>query len=728
MNRSLLPLLFTVPLAAQLQLPPPHVPVTPLAGDAQGLWAAGHDYKVRFADGVTFTPHVDADTPSLPFRWRTLGLFAADGQGLVAAPHGPEAHGYGCDIDLGFATERYDVRTEGLEQSFVFANPPQVRGDLRIVGAVDGALHAEARGAAHGPLVLRDPSGQVRARYGAAVAIDADGVRTPLMTSSDGGRIAIELPAALLANARYPLTVDPLLAPTTVLAWSYTDVRVAYTSANVQYPACIVTKLDWSTAETDLIVDAATADLSSFEFLHAIGAVNDHILDIDVVAANGGQNWVVAFTRQSANACFLHTRAVTDLGYDNNLVQLGQPAGATDRKPRLGGSLSGVAAGVLVVCERTLGGSTTVAGQIYDLQTHFVTTQFSFGAGLFTTAKAPSVSRDAGGLQWVVAWQSGSTLVPEYRIVAKRVTTGGTVSSASLLSDRSSLPVHEVAPLVDGRGAEFLLTYGERDQNTVSGLPADGMAQRVRSRRFSWGVLAAAPQALASQELVAMSQPVLLARDLAVDPATRSHWLSLVADTTTGELRSRMLGMTGRVLRTESVQGPIAPMTPGPAAVAYDPEHGWFQTVYVMLEPTYGDVWGRVVTHPNDAVSYYGAPACGSATAVVGGRWLRGNEFASLRLENAPGNQLALVGLSLGSGSLPLDSLGFTGCTLLVDLGAGWIEAIAAVTGAGGSAEIQVPLPESVPAADLFAQWLYFAPGSNAGGALTTYGLHLRIR
>ena len=50
------------------------------------------------------------------------------------------------------------------------------------------------------------------------------------------------------------------------------------------------------------------------------------------------------------------------------------------------------------------------------------------------------------------------------------------------------------------------------------------------------------------------------------------------------------------------------------------------------------------------------------------------------------------------------------------------------MTNAGGAAEIVVPLPESIPVADLFAQWLHVTPGANPGNALTTYGVQLRIR
>lgn len=727
--------LWTRPVAAQLQLPPPHVPITADTsatgttddGGAPRLWAAGHRYKVRFHDGVTFDPRVGAGAAGQQVRWRTVGLCGDAGQQLRATPHAPRVDAFHYELDVGFATECYDVLAEGLEQSFVLRGRPALAGDLQLVGAIDGTLHAAPRPSAHAPIALLDTDGRQVVRYGAAFAIDAHGTRHALTTSSDGSTIRIDLPGSLLAEASYPLVVDPLLASTVVVSSDYPDVRIAYTTANVQYPTCLVSTLVWSATETDVVTRLASADLSTTFAVDWTGSTNSHVESIDVVAARGGQTWTIAWASTADSFCHLLTRDVTDTSWGGNPVQLGHPVGATDRNPRLGGSLSGSTPNVLVVCERTSGSTTSIAGTLFDLQTHFVTAQMTLAGGTFSTAKAPSVSRDAAGLQWVVAWQSSSTLVPQYHVACKRVGVAGTVSSAALTSDRATLPVHEVAPQVDGRGSHFLLTYGEIDQGLVAGLPTSLRAQRVRSRRFEWDVLGTTPAPLPSQELVANAQAVLEAPALAHDPETRSHWICLVLDTATDELQARMLGMTGRVLRNETVQTPVGAQVPVRAAVAHDPGHHWFQTVYSM-RATYHETWGRVATHPNDAVSYYGTPACGSANATVGGRWLRGNEYASLRLQGASPDQIALLGLSLGNSSLPLDAVGFTGCQLLVDVGAGWIQSLVEVTNASGAAEIVVPLPESIPVADLFAQWLYVTPGANPGNALTTYGVQLRIR
>src|SRR5690606_2801707 len=111
-------------------------------------------------------------------------------------------------------TERYDVRREGVEQSFVVHERPAAAGDLVIRGRFLTRLATPERAALHAPLVLRGPAGEALVGYGSAIAFDASGSSTPVTTACTGGTVVLTVPAAWLAGARFPVTVDPLISMT----------------------------------------------------------------------------------------------------------------------------------------------------------------------------------------------------------------------------------------------------------------------------------------------------------------------------------------------------------------------------------------------------------------------------------------------------------------------------------------------------------------------------------
>lgn len=157
-----------------------------------GFWARGDRYKMRFAaDGAQYLPLFSSRTPRhYPLHFRS------------EANVEPVLHANGCSFDRGDVVERWDLRPEGAEQSFVLRRRPA--GDvLELPVATDLPFGG------NGPQGLRFVAeGWGEVAYGQAFAIGADGARTALPTAWTGAAIRIELPA----DARYPLTVDPFVA------------------------------------------------------------------------------------------------------------------------------------------------------------------------------------------------------------------------------------------------------------------------------------------------------------------------------------------------------------------------------------------------------------------------------------------------------------------------------------------------------------------------------------
>ena len=157
------------------------VPLHAHPGDpAYGIWAGGPDWKARFDEGMSFFPRLGRQAErNLPWRWVTEGVShgAAHASPDAAAPalFSPTRH----ERRHARFVERYDVRVDGVEQSFV-VEAPFGEGDLVVAGRVTTELRAASRDACHAPLEFTDGEGRTVLRYGAAFAIDAAGRVLPI--------------------------------------------------------------------------------------------------------------------------------------------------------------------------------------------------------------------------------------------------------------------------------------------------------------------------------------------------------------------------------------------------------------------------------------------------------------------------------------------------------------------------------------------------------------------
>lgn len=112
---------------AQVGLPmraPIHSAPADAEGIAYGLWASGSAFKASFHDGFAFHPVVGASRASAPVQWRTLGVHrASEALAGIASVPAPVHTDWRCEYRHARVTEAYDVRDEGVEQTFVLASP-----------------------------------------------------------------------------------------------------------------------------------------------------------------------------------------------------------------------------------------------------------------------------------------------------------------------------------------------------------------------------------------------------------------------------------------------------------------------------------------------------------------------------------------------------------------------------------------------------------------------------
>jgi len=170
---------------------------------------------VRIEPGAfRFTPLFGRSVPvDQPVAFELLSI--ERGGEMVYRPEAPVAPGHGenrATFDHGGGiSERYELRTEGVEQSFVFSEPLAGTGDLVVRGRLTSPLVRPADGDHSAGLTLECP-GVGWVRWGGVTGIDAEGRRAPGSLRLAGEVLELRLPADFVDGARYPLVLDPLVA------------------------------------------------------------------------------------------------------------------------------------------------------------------------------------------------------------------------------------------------------------------------------------------------------------------------------------------------------------------------------------------------------------------------------------------------------------------------------------------------------------------------------------
>ena len=101
--------------------------------------------------------------------------------------------------------ERYDVRGEGIEQSFVFSELPPVTGDLVVRGRLTTELSLVSEDRTSGLVFENGLS------IGGVTGIDAEGRTATGWIRLDGDELVLGLPEAFVSQASLPLVLDPVL-------------------------------------------------------------------------------------------------------------------------------------------------------------------------------------------------------------------------------------------------------------------------------------------------------------------------------------------------------------------------------------------------------------------------------------------------------------------------------------------------------------------------------------
>ncbi len=680
-------------------------------GGRYGLWAAGSNYKVSFHDGFAFHPYIPDAEITRAWRWHTTSVRAGTEELLSGDPvtwHDEQRAEY----RSAQVTERYDVRDDGVEQSFVIHARPRGEGAILVRGRLETPFQATITGPRVGALDFEWRGTKVL-RYGEARAFDAEGRSASVETAFDGEAIELQVDAEFVSRATFPLTIDPLTSAfsTIGLQMPILDTTVACATAAGEARVGIGSVVRFSATDYDVYFHQGgdTPAGSPFPFFADI-TTSWSSVEVDAAYVEGPTRFALAFERDfTGGSSGVRIFTCGFLGNDPTSLVIG-PAGT---RPRIGGSLgSGVTA--LVVYGAASG--TDVHHQVLDMPTSTLggVVVHETGAANWSVSKLRSPTQS-----WCVATEVSASNLIRVRFV----TSLGLVSTpTNIIAAQNGQQ-----PEVDGDGDRFLLSW--RDSTSV------GIGQhRLRVQRFD-RLVNAVPVGPTRTIATTSTFSDIVNRGLAYDFLTRSHWAIAyeIRTPTTGAVSAYVarLGASGGI--TESVDlgaSAVSQTLPSVAMNGIPPtgtsEREGFAVVGRAVLPVFSDsVIYRLLEYPADAGVLYSGTSCGNATLSDEYPPYAGSEFYRSILSGVAPGTPAFFALGLAPSDVPLDPIGMPRCRLLVDL----LATFPAVADAHGVASVVTSLTDSpVFVGDLVAQWIWVDPGANAAGLRTSPRATIRVR
>lgn len=464
------------------------------AVDGDQLLGMGADYNAWFgSNGWSFTPALGRLAPhDLPLAFTT----SAVGRGAALQPAAPASrshHERTVSYRRGEMVETYEVRPEGVKQSFVFHALPQGRGDLVVRGSVDSELQPVVVDADTIQWTLAGVGG---VSLDGVLGIDAAGKQARGTAVLCDGGVELRLPASFVESAVLPLVLDPLFGAQVLTAAGFDDRApdVAWDASSGRW--LVVWQRFFSGSNSDIRAQFLDTDgvlvgsTLSIENNTATTAFAAAVADI-----NGADAFVVAYQYGGdvfARGVLAATGALTaEVAVATGSNNQGDVVLGGEAMDSVGGQALAVwhDATVNSISCRPIGhnGTALVLGS---------TLTVTSGSG----DAQPAVSRSGGEAgRLLIAWTRSPAGVGDlYGRVWQR---GNTFATATTLLVNETLPCE--MPAVDGDGNTWQLAY----ERTEVGGADDILARAVR---FDAGALAiSGPEFVVNVPAITEAQPAL---------------------------------------------------------------------------------------------------------------------------------------------------------------------------------------------------------------------------
>ena len=458
--------------------------------------------------------------------------------------------------------------------------------------------------------------------------------------------------------------------------------------------------------------------------------------------SNGAGKVVTVFARE-----FTSSRAVRWHAHRKDDTQLGVGAAVVPSAPNThqwrpdigGGRQTSDTSIGLVVYQREDGA--TFANQddseVWALRVDFAASThgvpvgpaFRLSLGGARDSERPRVNQTGVGLassSWIVVWQDYLNTGP-WRVLGKRVAVAnGSDSGVAVLAGSSS--VHFLTPAIAGLNGRYMLAFGSLPPQPSK--PETDSVRAVRVKSIDWlHDTSYGFGQVAEGQFDVNSADSLRVDSIAYDSGSGTHWTVAHSDTESGqeELRLTKIGYDAKAVESMS---PNSGVLNSACALSFDDDDRRYVAAFAVQNGTSSnplfaahvvyDAVAPAVRYGNGCSftltafhSYSGPQTVGSDT----------NRFALYTIGGRP----ALWAASLAQSSLPLDSLGLTGCVLAVDPGPSLLGTVLRVTDNNGYADVVLPVPSQLAPFTIHGQWLVLEPSANPGGIALTDGIRVEF-
>lgn len=659
----------------------------------------GPGYSARFeAPGVAFTPALGSLVES-PMPWRFTLTSVSRGAAILW--HGPQAHTpevRGDSVRYRRSSgllEVYDVRPDGIEQSFVFASRPAGEGDLVVRGTIVTELPLAS---ARDDGVRFELPGKGGVAIGAVTGIDANGARMPGSLRCDGTTLELVLPAAFVDAAAYPLVLDPMIGTSFLVAniagGSDVQPSLAFDETTQRY--LVVWSVPMSATSAEVRAAFVTAngpigtplllDGSAVAGVRAVVAnINQHDRFVVVWASNPVAISAVAIA--ATTAAVSGATAINGQGF-----VLGLALGGDSRIP-----FSGVAENALLVHTSR---STTVSAfqsahrvllQVPATGAPILTSTLNLYFNVASEFGPPAVTKHAGSSgRWMYTLAHRlATGVVVYDAVMVR-TNGASCDGLSWLGG-STTPFDLRTAAATTNGSEFLVAYETNDQNFS-----------LRRMHYS-GTLACGSGALTSDPAFSPVVPNSGHQYPELDCARDKYVLAWRQPSSSNVAQIRVLGVGLQAGQGNSFLAQFSTLAQIDPAVAARYSGGDGSSDEALVAWASSGIRAR----PWQATGSGTVTSLGGACGIPGlsdvntytGTPVLGTTFSiSVLAPTAPVLAL-IVGFSQGS-------FACGPCTIVPSLDV--------LLAGGGPVPVNVPLDANLVGFDLYAQWLQWRPSGCA--------------
>ncbi|MBL8896887.1 MAG: hypothetical protein JNM84_04640 [Planctomycetes bacterium] len=425
-------------------------------GETDGsLVGVGDHYKTFFEEGgITFTPALGHAVPTNQnLRLRLETVVRGDRVVHSASPAvQPRRSNDAVLYERGEITERYDLRPEGIEQSFVFASQPEGSGDLIVRLRLQTELEASS---GHQLENLRFSAGEVGgADIGAVVGIDAQGRRQKGHLNFTGTHLELVLPAEFVSRAAYPLVLDPPISPRI----NVTAAPVGSSRPEAAYLAdtyLVAWEHAYSASDTDIHGQRLDACGRAVGNLLVIDAATTDEREPAVAMVWTRNRFVVVYQRGALGARNIMARTVTRFGSLGPVFPVAQ-ANDDEYEPAVGGSIHSTDTGVIIVWVNARWGIRVGRYRVESDGSLFFVTENALDTN--PSGRRPVISKSGGASQvFLVAWETRNGDWIGVRFVGAYTQP---ISAFGYVATGGRGPL---LPSVDGDGRSFVLSYARQE-------------------------------------------------------------------------------------------------------------------------------------------------------------------------------------------------------------------------------------------------------------------------